>query len=82
MDELKKKSAWRRLKKNRRLYTPYSANISIVGICVPSIRLKALRLPPIENRLFQYRQVLWFSQPLNPPFSVLASEEMLCFFTT
>src|SRR4051812_1695246 len=81
-------SPWIKLKKscvetpNRAVYALFCA-ISMVGIEAPSIRLKALRLPP-SSRIATFSLT-----PISLAFATAAStifcassEEMLCFFTT
>src|SRR6266852_3771441 len=81
-------SLWIKLKKScvetpsRAVYALFCA-ISMVGIGAPSIRLKALRLPPSS------RMVTFSLTPSSLAFATAAftifcasSEEMLCFFTT
>src|ERR1700721_3841574 len=67
---------------NRAVYAFFCA-ISLVGIEAPSIRLKALRLPP-SSRIATFSVT-----PISLAFATAAStifcassEEMLCFFTT
>src|ERR1700738_864159 len=81
-------SSWIKLKKscvetpNRAVHALFCA-ISMVGIGVPSIRLKALRLPP-SSRIATFSLT-----PISLAFATAASTifcasslEMLCFFTT
>src|SRR5216684_101564 len=81
-------SPWMNLKKScvetpkRAVYALFCA-ISIVGIDAPSIRLKALRLPPSS------RTVTFSLTPSSVALATAAftifcasSEEILCFFTT
>src|SRR6202171_5554878 len=81
-------SLWIKLKKScvetpsRAVYALFCA-ISMVGIGAPSIRLKALRLPPSS------RIVTFSATPSSLAFATAAliifcasSKEMLCFFTT
>src|SRR6266403_3926572 len=81
-------SPWMKLKKswvetpNRAVYALFCA-ISMVGMGVPSIRLKALRLPPSS------RIVTFSATPSSLAFATAAftifcasSEEMLCLCTT
>src|SRR6266446_1177769 len=81
-------SPWIKLKNScvetpsRAVYALFCA-ISMVGIGAPSIRLKALRLPPSS------RMVTFSLTPSSLAFATAAftifcasSEEMLCFFTT
>src|SRR3977135_2494039 len=81
-------SPWIKLKKscvetpNRAVYALFCA-ISILRIGDPSIRLKALRLPP-SSRIATF-SVTPSSLAFSPASSTIfcaSSEEMLCFFTT
>src|SRR5258705_3171575 len=81
-------SPWMKLKKscvetpNRAVYAFFCA-ISMVGIEAPSIRLKALRLPP-SSRIATFSLTpssLAFATASSTIFCA-SSEEMLCFFTT
>src|SRR6266478_1780940 len=81
-------SPWIKLKKscvetpNRAVYAFFCA-ISMVGIEAPSIRLKALRLPP-SSRIATFSLTpisLAFATAASTMFCA-SSEEMLCFFTT
>jgi hypothetical protein len=81
-------SPWIKLKKScvgRRteLYTPYSAPSRWKEFGAPSIRLKALRLPP-SSRIATFSAMpsfLAFATASSTIFCA-SSEEMLCFFTT
>src|SRR5258706_1825096 len=81
-------SPWMKLKKscvetpNRAVYALFCA-ISIVGIGVPSIRLKALRLPP-SSRIATFSVTPSSLAFATAAFTIFcaSSEEMLCFFTT
>src|SRR6202162_3924418 len=60
---------------NRAVYAFFCA-ISMVGIEAPSIRLKALRLPPSSRiATFSLTQVLWLLPLLHPPSSVRAQKK-------
>src|SRR5580700_11190212 len=81
-------SPWIKLKKscvetpNRAVYAFFCA-ISMVGTEAPSIRLKALRLPP-SSRIATFSLTpisLAFATALSTIFCA-SSKEMLCFFTT
>src|SRR6202521_5020787 len=81
-------SPWIKLKKscvetpNRAVYAFFCA-ISMVGIEAPSIRLKALRLPP-SSRIATFSVTHSSLAFATAAFTIFcaSSEEMLCFFTT
>src|SRR4030088_939091 len=80
-------SLWIKLKKscvetpNRAVYAFFCA-ISMVGIEAPSIRLKALRLPP-SSRIATFSVTPSSLAFATAAFTIFcaSSEEMLCFFT-
>src|ERR1700682_2059419 len=67
---------------NRAVYALFCA-ISMVGIEAPSIRLKALRLPP-SSRIATFSLTPSSVALATAAFTIFcaSSEEMLCFFTT
>src|SRR5438309_11418691 len=78
---IKSKKSWVETP-NRAVYAFFCA-ISMVGIEAPSIRLKALRLPP-SSRIATFSVTPSSLAFATAAFTILcaSSEEMLCFFTT